>query len=222
MIVSRARCWNCDVRVPAGDLVAAMAAASPWTCGRCGRAPIIRPVNVVVEAPIVADARSAAAQTEATPTVQTAPNPTGLDLSSRYFIGYLGELIVASVFDEIGVAYTHSFIHDGQSHPDRFQVAVAGKPVNISVNTAGEAHYQRMMFPAGKEERESPAVYIAVRLEGETEDIFEASVWGFMLHEDAVALPVADFGHDIPTKHIMLRRLTPLAQFTDTLDRRTV
>lgn len=145
-------------------------------------------------------------------------NYTGSIRPDRYFVGYLGEIAVAKMFDAFGIGYVHRVTLTGKSSQSEFMVSEAsGGRVQIEVKTAGEPTHRELMYPSKQHDKKA-AYLVGARIERSGPFHTDVSVLGWITREQADALPVSTVGHHtIPTCRMDLSATRPIVELLDRL-----
>jgi hypothetical protein len=174
----------------------------------------VQTIRVLAD-PFQEQARFLAALVAKTRTLRQTTNYTGLTRPDRYVHGYLGDLAFESVLKDHGIRYQAHRRTDGQSDRADFTVWKRGRPFDVDVKTAAQAHYRRIMFPDAQWVRKQVDLYVGARLEGH-----HVAILGFASRSDAVNWDVSTFGnHDVPTRSAPFSELRPIGEMLAHLDR---
>jgi len=147
--------------------------------------------------------------------LEATPNYTGLAAPERFVTGYIGEIAVRKWLDWIDAAYSYRVTLNGRHNASEFLVRLPGRTAQLEVKTA--AHPKALHFMMPEAQPVDADYFIGTHIV----DPGCVVLWGWLAREDVEALPVRDFGHNVPTRHRPFTTLRPLQDFGMQIGKRT-
>lgn len=155
---------------------------------------------------------------ELSKTVRRRANYTTVQVAERYFIGYLGELVLADVLESYQIKFTHQINTKGKPVDHKFRLSMPHDSGYITMNpvTASDKRHNFMVVPRDKFARDTCQAYAAIKL---ILDEGFAEVFGYFWRHQLPGRGLSEIKYGVQVYALPLYMAEPIFSMTELTQR---